>query len=406
MSDADRSRSIPTPPGADDTPARASRRTPSARTPRQREGGSIEPGPGLMRLVEAPRSLEGREPSGPWPGTGRDDERRTNQSRLPSLQVGDLPDRLAARYLVEPGPLGPAKVYVDATSKQPAFIDAGARLSSERNNPNTIRDLIAIAEHRGWSSVTVKGSADFKREAWMQARVAGLEVDGYKPRTRDLQALEQRLAPRDSRPGETVGEPMLSDSVDGKLLAKGLAPHCNRPGAPPSAFIRLEKADGEVVELWSPDLRGVLQRVDPQVGDPMTLERQGNDFTQVRLTQARTVALTPSEPIPVPQMPTQGEAKAERFRTLDAAARARDPELRAAQGHLSLLTSVVNQRIPPGAARDMLTSELRGVVAERIAAGLTFKPPMVRTVERAPEAERFEPEGGLKERGPERTRVR
>ena len=408
MSDADRSRPIPTALGGDDdAPARTARRAPAARTPCPREGGSIEPGPDLVRTVEAQRSRESRERSGTLNAANRDDARRPKEARMPSLQVGDLPDRLAARYLVEPGPLGPAKVYVDATSKQPAFVDAGVRLSSERNNPTTIRDLIAIAEHRGWSSVTVKGSADFKREAWMQARVAGLEVDGYKPRPRDLQALEQRFAPRERRPEPaTAGEPMLSDSVDGKLLAKGLAPHCNRPGAPPSAFVRLEKADGEVVELWSPDLRGVLQRVDPQVGDPMTLERQGNDFTQVRLSPARTLALTSPQPSPTPRPPTPGEAKAERFRTLDAAARARDPELRAAQGHLSLLTTVVNQRIPPGPTRDMLTSELKSVGAERIAAGATFQAAMVRTVERAPEAERLESVVRHNDRGLERTRVR
>ena len=106
--------------------------------------------------------------------------------------VGDVPDRIRRRYLTDerngPG-LG---FYVDATAAMAAFRDQGHRLSSNRNDPNVVRDLVAIAQHRGWSRLDVRGVTAFRREVWIVARAAGLEVRGYTPTERDLQDLARR----------------------------------------------------------------------------------------------------------------------------------------------------------------------------------------------------------------------
>jgi hypothetical protein len=41
--------------------------------------------------------------------------------------------------------------------------------------------------------LSVRGHTDFRREVWLTARAAGLEVRGYQPTTRDAQALDLRL---------------------------------------------------------------------------------------------------------------------------------------------------------------------------------------------------------------------
>jgi hypothetical protein len=296
------------------------------------------------------------------------------------MQIGDLPERLARRYLVEAGVLGPAKVYVDPTSKEPAFTDAGSRLSSDRTNPNTIRDLVDIAQHRGWSSITVRGALDFRREAWMEARGAGLDVEGYKPRPRDLQALEQRLAPRDRRAEATRPDecPVLTEFVEGKFLAKGEGPHCNRPGAPSSAFIRLGQADGKTVEIWSPALLAPLRALDARVGEHVKLQRNDHEFT---LVDVRTGELHPTQMPGSRRSHPPGEERAARFHALQPIQRASDPELRAAQSHLSLLTAVARHHVPPGQGRDKLEAELKDMVAGRIAAGREFGPVQVRMTE-------------------------
>jgi hypothetical protein len=110
-----------------------------------------------------------------------------------SLTVGDVPDALRRRYLTEAGRNGQGLgFYVDATTLVPSFCDRGRQLVATRADPNSIRDMVAIARHRGWTRVVLKGATGFRREAWLSGQVQGLEVLGYRPTERDLQVLERR----------------------------------------------------------------------------------------------------------------------------------------------------------------------------------------------------------------------
>lgn len=105
---------------------------------------------------------------------------------------GEVPDVVRRRYLTERAANDTIAYFVDARVETPAFRDHGRRLSTERNDPNVIRDLVAVAVHRGWTEIDVRGQTDFRREAWMAARRAGLEVRGYRPTDRDQQELARR----------------------------------------------------------------------------------------------------------------------------------------------------------------------------------------------------------------------
>jgi hypothetical protein len=114
--------------------------------------------------------------------------------RAGSIEAGDVPDALRRRYLTETGRNGAGVAYyVDAIIAIPSFRDRGRELIATRSDPNTIRDLISIAQHRGWSGIQVRGATGFRREAWLAGRAAGLEVNGYRPSERDLQLLQRRL---------------------------------------------------------------------------------------------------------------------------------------------------------------------------------------------------------------------
>jgi hypothetical protein len=112
-------------------------------------------------------------------------------------KIGDVPDAIQRRYYTDDRG-GPGRgFYVDATVVRPAFRDRGHQLAAERADPNAIRDMTEIARHRGWLIVTARGSAEFRREAWLAGRQAGLEVRGYQPTERDLQELERRQLRRE-----------------------------------------------------------------------------------------------------------------------------------------------------------------------------------------------------------------
>lgn len=110
----------------------------------------------------------------------------------PQTRAGDVPDRVRRRYLTDGEAGAIVGFYVDASIAQPAFRDHGRRLSTDRNDPHVVRDMVAIAQHRGWTTLSVRGETAFRREVWTAARAAGLEVEGYRPSARDGQLAERR----------------------------------------------------------------------------------------------------------------------------------------------------------------------------------------------------------------------
>lgn len=112
--------------------------------------------------------------------------------------AGDVPERLRRRYFVDERGGNGLGFYVDAKIERAAFRDHGVKLTAARTDPNVVRDLAAIAQHRGWAIITVRGEASFRREAWIEGRALGLEVRGHRPTERDLQEAARR-APREAR---------------------------------------------------------------------------------------------------------------------------------------------------------------------------------------------------------------
>lgn len=130
-----------------------------------------------------------------------------------SVVEGDVPDNLRRRYYVDGRGGAGLGFYADAKIKAPTFRDRGRQLVAARSDPNAIRDMVAIAKHRGWSIVVARGDAGFRREAWLAGRSAGIEVRGYRPTERDVQELDRRIDRRlavqarsaRSREGEPTG---------------------------------------------------------------------------------------------------------------------------------------------------------------------------------------------------------
>lgn len=88
-----------------------------------------------------------------------------------------------------------------------AFTDHGRRLVTEHDDPSVIQGMLLRAKAKGWTTVRVNGTPEFKTEAWVQATIAGLDVEGYTPRGIDLARAEDR---RDHRPvrGKTAQHPV------------------------------------------------------------------------------------------------------------------------------------------------------------------------------------------------------
>lgn len=113
-------------------------------------------------------------------------------SALQAEAPGDIPEALRKRYFSTTSKWsGEPAYFTTAQAKEPAFRDQGRRLIASSESEEVVRDLVAIARHRGWSHVHVTGSETFRRAAWLEASRHGLEVRGYRPNERDLQELDR-----------------------------------------------------------------------------------------------------------------------------------------------------------------------------------------------------------------------
>jgi hypothetical protein len=111
-----------------------------------------------------------------------------------STTRGDVPDDLKARYVLKDRGDGLGLDYhIDAAAEFPAFQDRGGDLLTARSHPDIVRDMVAVAQHRGWWSIFARGSDAFRQEAFLTGEAVGLHVFGHKAAARDLQVLEGRF---------------------------------------------------------------------------------------------------------------------------------------------------------------------------------------------------------------------
>lgn len=123
---------------------------------------------------------------GPPPG-------RSRKEAPISRRKGDLPEGLEAKYLVEHDRRGRAeRFHRDNRGEDALFRDHGRRLTAREPYPDVVKDMLRIADHRGWQEIVVSGAPAFRREIWVQAQALNLQVRGYRPKEVDRQAADQK----------------------------------------------------------------------------------------------------------------------------------------------------------------------------------------------------------------------
>ena len=193
-----------------------------------------------------------------------------------------------------------------------AFTDRGGRLTTPSENTEVIRSLVTIAQARGWNEISVRGTERFRKEAWMAARLAGLEVRGYRPTEFEQERVARTLArgreapapDRPESPPKSRRSPELSEGahghgtrseapserqgrrdglLTGRLVDHGRATYRHDPREPMSYFVKIETARGDRT-IWGVDLERALREslTRPEVGDEVGLRAVRQDAVTVR----------------------------------------------------------------------------------------------------------------------------
>lgn len=232
-----------------------------------------------MELLKAP-PLDGRVTASNDPDIAA---QRQRAIKRPVTDV-ELGEALLARYIVSREKRGVLDqgateftVRGGEAQGQLAFVDIGKTLSTQREDKNTIHAMIEVASAKHWKEVTVSGTDQFRRSAWLEANLQGIEVRGYEPREADKMLLaELRQSDRTvntitvlDRDKTFAPEPpgragaAVRDQVDGDALT----PHEKTVLANSRAILDAKAVDKPFTEATLAELENKLRGERAYVGE-------------------------------------------------------------------------------------------------------------------------------------------
>jgi hypothetical protein len=307
-------------------------------------------------------SLKRRDRAGRDPGTDKSGEdpgaklAAADKSSSATIDDNALPDRIRRKYYVvanetgKDGPDGEARFYADERGEYLAFKVTENRLVTRLAAAEVIRDMVSVAQHRRWEALQVRGSAEFRREAWLEAGARGMEVQGYQPTELNRQALADRQEvwnrthPRThevevrsvSDRNERAETPDYDKGVSGRLIEVGRAPYRNRNDAETSTYVAIELDNGQQHQVWGVGLEKATADSKARPGDRIQVRRDGVE----RVAKDIKVIDAASGRARIERRQVsrnRWRVTAERFRSADRQTAARDPDLVAAQSQMVII---------------------------------------------------------------------
>lgn len=216
------------------------------------------------------------------------------------------PDSIKSRYVVADG-----KYLSAANHTTVLFTDSGKKISTAKTDAQTVNDMLEVAKEKGWDSIKLSGSKEFKAMMYVAAESQGIRTSGYRPTPEDL-ALLQRLRQERSlngiepqperapavtpeaekvppapypgdkrqRPSETRAQTAAAAEPGERIVSVGNAPYQHNPKNQPSPFIVLEK-EGKERTVWGVDLPDAMERSGAEIGDRIHLHSLGKQPVEI-----------------------------------------------------------------------------------------------------------------------------
>lgn len=238
----------------------------------------------LMQMdAEAARGGAAAAGAGGAPGEAGDDKGK-------KAERDGEEDPLAKRFLRT------EKGYLDKTTHTLAIEDKGTKLLTDRDDAYIIESMLLAAKARGWKSVAISGSPEFKREAWLQAEAQGLGTTGYSPSRDDFQRLEAYKADRareaaqadptqrtDSAPtpARQESERGVAAAAGAVLVAHGTAKYLHDEKNTDSYFVTTRDSRGAERTTWGVDLERAVADSGAKIGDRVVLNNEGQKLVTV-----------------------------------------------------------------------------------------------------------------------------
>lgn len=134
----------------------------------------------------------------------KDQHRKANQAEPATLLKGALVRDKEGKYRPKEGGL-------------PVIEDKGTSLKLKRKNGKAYEAAMELALAKGWKAIELNGKPKMLGQAWLEAKMKGLEVVNYTPTEKDREALAQRIAERDA----AMAKEQLTESVEVRPVIDG-----------------------------------------------------------------------------------------------------------------------------------------------------------------------------------------
>ncbi|WP_343222316.1 LPD7 domain-containing protein [Novosphingobium profundi] len=83
-------------------------------------------------------------------------------------------------------------MFAPGNVQTPALEISNERIVANRDDRETVENLVKLAQHNGWEGISVDGSPEFRKAVWQAAARSGLEVNGYEPSFAEREAVERQ----------------------------------------------------------------------------------------------------------------------------------------------------------------------------------------------------------------------
>ncbi|TMU83869.1 LPD7 domain-containing protein, partial [Brucella haematophila] len=249
------------------------------------------------------------------PHSSVDDEEKAAAASYQAEMDRSFPNEITSRYYIREDHGGTQRVFADSKGEREVFQDNGEKLRAKSFDAQGVRLMIETAAHRGWTSIEITGSKEFRRETWLEGQAHGISVKGYQPTELDWQDLARReqsylrneIVPLKGRvleadhgpkeqsassdqsskvdreqQGAAKSETSHSKTVDykegvqGILVETGEKPYQDNEKNEPSPFVVIETANGNRT-VWGVGLPDALHRAGADIGDEIHLRSTGTE---------------------------------------------------------------------------------------------------------------------------------
>lgn len=154
------------------------------RTGARRTDGTADREPELNWPTPKARAQQGPEAAAPEVKQGAPKQ----ETEPPAIRL-NWAGSVAERFHHVPKAWGADYEWRDQPGRV-AFRDRGSALHSDVEAAPVVKGMLDLAAERGWSSVQLRGSPEFVRQAWIAAEARGIKAKGYEPSLEDRKAAE------------------------------------------------------------------------------------------------------------------------------------------------------------------------------------------------------------------------